>query len=101
MDHHPFGTPGKTTAQGRGLWMIDLGFQEREGVIAAYLIDAGDALALIETGPSSTLPRLLAGIRAAGFDPADVTDIDLVLAGGPLPTGGVAAALRDAGADPR
>ena len=75
MDHHPFGTPGRTTPQGHGLWMIDLGFQDREGVIAAYLIDAGDALALIETGPSSTLPRLLAGIRAAGFDPADVTDI--------------------------
>lgn len=32
---------------------------------------------------------------------ADITDIDVVLAGGPLPTGGVAEALRSAGADPR
>jgi glyoxylase-like metal-dependent hydrolase (beta-lactamase superfamily II) len=31
---------------------------------------AADELALIETGPSSTLPNLVAAIRRAGFDPA-------------------------------
>ena len=49
--------------------------------------------------------ELVALIEAqrARFDgiAADVTDIDLVLADGPLPVGGVAEALRAAGADPR
>jgi glyoxylase-like metal-dependent hydrolase (beta-lactamase superfamily II) len=53
--------------------MIDLGFQGRRGVIAAFLLANGDELALIETGPASTLPALLAGIRVAGFDPARLT----------------------------
>ena len=49
------------------VWLIDLGFQGRRGVVAAYLLaDEGD-LALIETGPTSTLPALEEGIRAAGF----------------------------------
>ena len=43
---------------GNGLWIIDLGFQDRQGVIAAYLVAGNDEVALIETGPSSTLPAL-------------------------------------------
>ncbi len=70
-----YGQPGRVTLLADGLWMIDLGFQGREGVIAAYLIREGNSLALIETGPSSTLPQLLAGIRTAGFEPADLGQI--------------------------
>jgi glyoxylase-like metal-dependent hydrolase (beta-lactamase superfamily II) len=70
-----YGQPGRVTPLADGLWMIDLGFQNREGVIAAYLIREGDSLALIETGPTTTLPRLVAGIRAAGFEPADLRQI--------------------------
>ena len=58
-----------------GVWMIDLGFQGRRGVVAAFLLAGGDELALVETGPASTLPALLAGIRAAGFDPARLTQV--------------------------
>jgi glyoxylase-like metal-dependent hydrolase (beta-lactamase superfamily II) len=58
-----------------GVWLIDLGFQGRRGVIAAYLLAGGNDLALIETGPSSTLPALEAGIRAAGFSPEQLTRI--------------------------
>lgn len=54
------------------VWQIDLGFQGRRGVIAAYLLAGQDDLALIETGPTTTLPTLLAGIRKAGFDPERV-----------------------------
>ena len=61
------------TPIGDGLWLIDLRFQGEPGVVAAYLLAGNDELALIETGPSSTLPALRAGIRAAGFDPADLT----------------------------
>ena len=67
---------GGTAADlGDGLWLIDLGFQARPGVVAAYLLAGGDELALIETGPTSTLPALLAGVRAAGFNPADITSL--------------------------
>lgn len=75
MGETSYGVPGRVTALAEGLWMIDLGFQERETVVTAYLIQQGDALAVIETGPSSTLPHLLAGIRTAGFAPSDLTDV--------------------------
>ncbi|MGI9253615.1 MAG: MBL fold metallo-hydrolase [Thermomicrobiales bacterium] len=75
MTMDTFGQPGRVTDHGDGLWQIDLGFQEREGVIAAYLLAGDGDLALFETGPSSTLPHLLAGIRAAGFAPEDIGQI--------------------------
>jgi glyoxylase-like metal-dependent hydrolase (beta-lactamase superfamily II) len=54
------------------LFLIDLRFQGVAGVIASYLLTGGDDLTLVETGPSSTLDALLAGIRAAGFAPEQV-----------------------------
>ena len=56
-----------------GFWQIDLGFQGRAGVIAAYLIAGDGQLALIETGPSSCLSNLAAGIAQAGHDVAELT----------------------------
>ena len=70
MANGRWGEPGRVTPQGDDLWQIDLGFRGREGVIAAWLLTGADELALVETGPTTTLPTLLAGIRAAGFDPA-------------------------------
>jgi glyoxylase-like metal-dependent hydrolase (beta-lactamase superfamily II) len=58
-----------------GLWIIDLGFQGRQEVIAAYLIAGNDEVALIETGPSSTLSALTTGINAAGFAVGDLTAV--------------------------
>ena len=82
---------GAATAIGDGLWLIDLEFLGEPGVVAAYLLAGSEGLALIETGPSTTLPTLQAGIRAVGFDPAElaailVTHIHLDHAGaaGPL-----------------
>lgn len=74
---HRTGTPaGATTPVDDGTWLIDLGFQGRTNhVVVSYLLATGDQLALIETGPTSTLPNLLAGIRAAGFDPRQLTDV--------------------------
>ena len=54
------------------LFEIDLRFQGMAGVIASYLLADGDDLALVETGPGSTIDALLAGIRAAGFEPAAI-----------------------------
>ncbi|MFK5921817.1 MAG: MBL fold metallo-hydrolase [Verrucomicrobiota bacterium] len=54
---------------------IDLKFQNVEGVIAAFLIESGGELALVETGPGSTLPVLREGIEALGFCVADVKKV--------------------------
>jgi glyoxylase-like metal-dependent hydrolase (beta-lactamase superfamily II) len=56
-------------------WLIDLGFQGRGGVVAAYLLVDRGELALIESGPGSTYMELLAGVRQAGFDPARIKKI--------------------------
>jgi len=64
---------GDVTPVDDGVWMIDLKFQGHRGVVAAYLLAGDDDLTLIETGPTSTLPALLAGVRAAGFAPAQLT----------------------------
>jgi glyoxylase-like metal-dependent hydrolase (beta-lactamase superfamily II) len=55
--------------------IIDLHWLGEPGVIASYLLAAGNDLALIETGPGSTIPALLDGVRQAGYDPARVTKL--------------------------
>lgn len=54
---------------------LDLRFQDTPGLIAAYLVETGSALALVETGPGSTLPVLRQGIRDLGFDEKDVQHV--------------------------
>ncbi|MEM1295044.1 MAG: MBL fold metallo-hydrolase [Verrucomicrobiota bacterium] len=51
---------------------IDLQFRGKPQSIASFLVDSGGELALIETGPTSTIDRLTAGIGDLGFDPDDV-----------------------------
>ncbi len=60
---------------GPGTLRIDLDFQGQPGVIAAYLLERKGELALVETGPSTTIETLLARIREAGADPADITRV--------------------------
>ena len=45
---------------------IDLKFQNVEGVIAAFLVECEGELALIESGPGSTLEALCDGIENLG-----------------------------------
>ncbi len=52
---------------GPGAWCLDLDFQGYAGAVAAFLVADGDELALVETGPGSTLAALEAGVREAGF----------------------------------
>ncbi len=54
---------------------LDLHFQDTPGLIAAYLLESDGALALVETGPGSTLEALRAAIRARGFDEARIRDV--------------------------
>ncbi|MDQ3045117.1 MAG: MBL fold metallo-hydrolase [Chloroflexota bacterium] len=66
---------GSATRLEEGVWLIDLGFQDRPEIVAAYLLAGAGEVVLIETGPSSTLPSLLAGITAAGFAPEELTGL--------------------------
>lgn len=54
---------------------IDLRFQGMPGVIAAYLLESGGEVALIETGPGSTLERLRDGILGCGVALERVTKV--------------------------
>lgn len=54
---------------------IDLRFQGKPHVIAAFLLRAPDGPVLIETGPSSTLPRLLSELGRLGVHPSEVRDV--------------------------
>ncbi|HET7232624.1 MAG TPA: MBL fold metallo-hydrolase [Longimicrobium sp.] len=58
-----------------GIHRIDLNWNGHPGQVASYLVDGGDALAVVETGPTSTLGAVLDGIRAIGREPAEVTHI--------------------------
>lgn len=68
------------------LVVIDVDYNHTPQVISSYLL-LGERPALVETGPTSTVDTLLAGVRAAGVDPRDlgavaVTHIHLDHAGG-------------------
>lgn len=51
---------------------IDLEFQGVPGVIAAHVASTSDGLALVDPGPSSTLPALRAGLERLGASLEDV-----------------------------
>ncbi len=54
---------------------LDLHFQDRRQIIAAYLLPHDDGAALIETGPGSTFPMLQAQLANHGFTPADISEV--------------------------
>jgi glyoxylase-like metal-dependent hydrolase (beta-lactamase superfamily II) len=58
-----------------GVHRVDLGWMGLPGQIAAYLVDGGDGLAVVESGPGSTLETLLAAVRQLGRDPAEITHV--------------------------
>jgi glyoxylase-like metal-dependent hydrolase (beta-lactamase superfamily II) len=60
------------TELGPGLHCIDLEFQGMPGVIAAYLHGSDGEYALIETGPTTTLPALLRGLASLGVQPEEI-----------------------------
>lgn len=58
------------------LHTLDLRWQDQSQLIASYLVECGKGeLALIETGPGSTLPTLLTSIRSVGFEPDAVKHV--------------------------
>ncbi|MCI4346037.1 MAG: MBL fold metallo-hydrolase [Thermoplasmata archaeon] len=60
---------------GRGRLLLDLGFREKEGLIAAYLLPGPEGWTLVETGPSSCRGELERGLGAAGIAANEVRRI--------------------------
>src|SRR5947209_6283245 len=58
-----------------GLSLIDLDFQGSPGVIASYLVEEDGERALIETGPTSTLDALVAGLREIDVEPDTISKL--------------------------
>ena len=58
---------------------IDLDFMDREQIIASFLLLAGDgtSAALVETGPTTCLDRLTAGLKKHGVSHEDVRQVFL------------------------
>jgi glyoxylase-like metal-dependent hydrolase (beta-lactamase superfamily II) len=59
------------------LWIVDTQFQGERDIIASYLLAGESGLALVDVGSAASMAELLAGVRAAGFDPADITSLVL------------------------
>ena len=60
---------------GRGRLMLDLGFRDTEGLVAAYLFETRTGWALVETGPTTSRAALAAGLAAAGIAPGEVSHV--------------------------
>jgi glyoxylase-like metal-dependent hydrolase (beta-lactamase superfamily II) len=73
---HPHGDPIVTQLDDH-LWMIDLQFLGKPNILSAYLFAGQDRLALVETGPVTTLPALRAGVESVGYALTELTDVYL------------------------
>lgn len=54
---------------------LDLAFQGRGQLIAAYLVEGPSGAVLVETGPMSTLPVLLGALEKRGLRPGDISAV--------------------------
>lgn len=55
---------------------LDLEFRQEKELIAAYVVELGkDRPFLVETGPGSTLPALLKGLRNIGLEASEIRDV--------------------------
>ena len=59
-----------------GVFLLDTRHGGLQGTVGSYLLPGPNGtFALIESGPASTLPTLLEGIREAGFEPQNLSDV--------------------------
>ena len=57
-----------------GISYIDLDFQETPRTIASAVLAGADEIAIVDPGPSSTLPALRRGLAVAGLSVQDVSE---------------------------
>lgn len=58
-----------------GTWRIDTFERGRPGRAAAYAVDGGSEIAIVETGTNAGVPSVVAGLRAAGLSEDRVTSL--------------------------
>lgn len=58
-----------------GIDLVDVRFLGHPQYIACYVLEGSEGLALVDPGPTSTLPALRAGLERTGRALADVTDL--------------------------
>jgi glyoxylase-like metal-dependent hydrolase (beta-lactamase superfamily II) len=59
------------------VYTIDLNFHGKAGAIAAYIIPHSYGAILVETGPGSTIPMLLAGLKEYQLEVKNISDVFL------------------------
>ena len=64
-----------TFEESPGVHRVDLEWNGLPGQVAAYLVEGGDGVAVVECGPASTLPALLEGVRSLGREPEEITHV--------------------------
>jgi glyoxylase-like metal-dependent hydrolase (beta-lactamase superfamily II) len=65
-----------TFEESPGVHRVDLNWNGIPGQVAAYLVDGDDdTLAVVESGPGSTLPTLLDAVRSLGRAPEEITHV--------------------------
>ena len=64
-----------TQTKSTTIHILDLKFLGLPGAIAAYSIPHSRGAILIESGPGSTVPALIAGLDAHRFQPGDISDV--------------------------
>lgn len=57
--------------------VLDVNFQQKNEAIASFLIESGDGLILIESGPESTFVQLEKALQQKGYSVADVKHLFL------------------------
>jgi glyoxylase-like metal-dependent hydrolase (beta-lactamase superfamily II) len=57
--------------------VLDLEYQGHPGLIASFLVRGPRGHVLVESGPGSTLPALIAGLASHGLAPADIDTVFL------------------------
>lgn len=60
---------------GEGRQLLDLHFRDTKGLVACYVLPGEDGVSLVETGPTTCLGALRAGLGQAGIEPAQVRQI--------------------------
>jgi len=64
-----------TFEESPGVHRVDLNCNGLPGQVASYLVEDGGGLAVVESGPGSTLPTLLDAVRSLGRDPREITHV--------------------------
>jgi glyoxylase-like metal-dependent hydrolase (beta-lactamase superfamily II) len=59
----------------KNIYTLDLNFLGVQGTIAAYLIPHRLGAVLVECGPGSTIPALVAGLNSISYSVADISDV--------------------------